>query len=58
MFPSDRSPERGSVGEAGMSSFLFIAITVVLTALAAWFFGTGVGRSRERELSESGHAER
>ena len=44
-----------------MSSFLFVAMTVVLTAGAAWFFGTGVGRadrSRERELSGSGSSRR
>ena len=40
-----------------MSSFLFVVLTVGMTALAAWFFGTGVGRdprSREHELSGSG----
>jgi FlaG/FlaF family flagellin (archaellin) len=38
---------------------LFIAITVVLTALAAWLFGSGLARdrTRERELSGSGRDE-
>jgi hypothetical protein len=44
-----------------VSSFLFVLLTVVMTALAAWFFGTGVGRdsrSHERELSGAGRRER
>jgi hypothetical protein len=40
-----------------VSSFLFVTMTGVLTAGAAWFFGSGLGRDsrrRERELSGQG----
>ena len=30
-----------------MSSFLFVAMTVALTAVAAWYFGAGSDRTKE-----------
>ena len=60
MFGSEQESRTGLGGEASVGSFVFIAITVVLTAIAAWLFGSGLGRDRapERELSGSGPGER
>jgi hypothetical protein len=53
----DVESRAGLPGEARVSSFLFVTMTVVLTAGAAWFFGSGLGRDkqvRDRQLTGSG----